>query len=92
MKRTLLACALCVTLVGCAGMFTPGPVDPLTGKNQPSPWAAGVEEAARNYDESPWEVFGPWGAGVAGVLAAIAGVKKGTEVYKRRQAETKPNE
>jgi hypothetical protein len=79
MKSKLLALCVIGGLVGCAGVSTPGP------NGEPSPFQQGLNEAARSYDESPWETFGPYGAAVAGLLAAIAGVKKGTAVYKARK-------
>lgn len=81
--RILYAVVLCGALAGCAA-FDPGPPD-ATGQPTPSAFEEGVREAGRVYDESPWEAFGPWGAGVAGLLAAAAGVRKGVQVYKRRK-------
>ena len=85
MKRSAYILCILVALSGCA-LFEPGPLDPATGQPTPSVFELSLKEAAETYSESPWQTLGPWGAGIAGVLAALAGVKKGTEVYKRRKA------
>jgi hypothetical protein len=84
MKKSCYTLLICLALAGC-GTFQAGPVDPSTGQAAPSPFKIGLTEAAETYDESPWSTFGPWGAGIAGLLAAAAGIKKGQAVLKARK-------
>jgi hypothetical protein len=90
MKKLLCVITISLACGACAGVFTPG-VDPVTGEPTPSPWKAGLTEAAETYDESPWADFGPYGAGLAALIAGAAGVAKGRKVLKARK-EAKTNE
>jgi hypothetical protein len=87
MRKSIYIAVIGLCLVGCSGLFTRGP------EGEPSPWESGVRAAAESYDESPWDSFGPWGAGVAGLIAAAAGIRKGKQVYdKRKAAKEQPDE
>lgn len=85
-KKVASVLLLCSVLGGCA-LFTPGPIDPVTGRAGPSIAEIVIKETGEKYDESPFKDFGPYGAGIAAVLAAALAAKKGIQVYKKRKAD-----
>lgn len=89
-EKVAILLLLCCLSGGCS-LFTPGPKDPVTQQPTPSVFEISVKEAAKEYSESPWATFGPYGAGIAGILAALAGIRKGKQVLDARK-ERKANE
>jgi len=81
MKKFLCVITISLACAACAGTFTPGP------DGGPSPWKAGLDEAAATYDESPFADFGVYGAGLAALIAGAAGVAKGRKVLQARKAK-----
>lgn len=78
MRSLVLALVFCT---GCALFEAGSPTDPLA----PSPADQAIVAAKEAYEGSPFKDFGPYGAGIAALLAIGYGVKRGYSAYQAKK-------